>query len=773
MRTLRRSPAFAAIAVASLGLGLGLTTTAFALLDTITHPVAGYEHEARVFRLRWWFDRRQAALSEEWLQGRIAERVPALDGMTLVSSDLVLVGSQFSDRREYVARVEPTFFSLMGITLPVGRPFNAGEEDVAVISQAMWKRGWRDQPLDSITIAVDGRPYRVIGIMPPGTLYPANHSVWLPHRPGMRSDRRTMLRAEKIVRLDRGAGRTTLDAQLNQLATQLNAEYGLQEAPFSFQVTVLHDGESRFDKLQVAMTAAAIAVLLIACVNLANLVLARGLARRGELAVRLAIGASPAAVVRLLLAESIVISVAGVLVGLVLGKWGADILAAMLPADMEWIGLVAPVMSWRVFAASVLAASLGAVVFGLVPAVRIVRGVSLQDPLKRQAGTHTARRRGYSALVTAQSGLCLVLVMGTTVLLREAFALASVEYNFAARSLERAVIAVPRSETWSPGEMTARADRLQAQLLSQPGVRDVTMQASATLPRPVVLAERDGDSVRTVTVLSVRHAMPNYLRTMGRRVIEGRDFDAADSGVTIINASAARLLYPGRSAVGRTVRLGGERGPVVPVVGVVEDLTARFRRADPETNPEIIIVMKQPPGRGLEVLINAEGSDPELRYALNGVFRESGWRLTTGLAHYLEMERFAAGLYGFLARAFGALTLLAVALAAVGIYGVFSCLVADRERDFAIRIGLGAVPMDVARLIGREVLLTVLAGTAIGGTVALGAMWLLDDVLANTSPTDVGSLLFAELVVALVAVVSAAAPVMRAMRVDPARMLRS
>jgi predicted permease len=516
-------------------------------------------------------------------------------------------------------------------------------------------------------------------------------------------------------------------------------------------------------------------VLLIACANLANLMLARGLAKRREVALRLAIGAGRAAVVWQMFAECAVLSVAGATLGLACSVWGVGILNSRVPRDIWWLGILLPQLSWRVFAMAALAAVAAAVVFGLVPAVRVANAVSLDEPLKDEAGTTGRMRQRYSALAISQVGLALVLLMGAGLLIRVVHRLASYPFNFPARLLVQAYIFPARGDTGAaPGVGLGARDALEA-ARGVPGVVDVAGERGMRLPGGAVTAELTGDSTRTYSGISV--VTPNYLRTMGLHVVEGRDFvdgDVAGHGVVILNAAAAARLYPRRAAVGRMLKLGGPatNAPWVRIVGVCGIATAGRPGEAAFLEPRVYLA-RAIAGRGARLVIRTAREDPRIGEAVRRRLRALAPRDNIGVYPYLMWYENDLRSRTFLAELFVTMGSFALILAAVGIYGVLAYGVSRRLREFAVRIALGAQRSDLLKTVLHDGLVMTLAGTGLGAFVAMWSAYLLENLLEDVYPTDALTLLSVEAVLISVAIVASLAPAFRAMRADPVEILRA
>jgi len=537
----------------------------------------------------------------------------------------------------------------------------------------------------------------------------------------------------------------------------------------------------RLGDVHYAMLGAALAVLLIACANLANLMLARGLAKRREVALRLAVGASRSAVVWQMFTECVVITVAGGLVGVATSVWGIKILSTRVPQDMWWLGLVLPQLSWRVFALSALAAAGSAVMFGLIPSIRVANAVSLDEPLKDGAGTTGRLRHRYSALAITEVALALVLLMGAGLLLKVVRRLSTYDYNFPARKLLQGWV-------WRPGlDSATPTQRLAFQLSVVEGVRSVTGVADAAAasnawaPGAAMTAELTADSNRIVITGGYPVVTPRYLRAMGLPVLQGRDFadgDLAGNGAAILNTTAAALLYPRQDPVGHMVKLGGAatNAPWVRIVGVCRTAVVLTDSRDFSTaraDPVVYVVRAPSVGVQTRLVIRATGDPARLAVAVNRALRSLAPRGSYGVYPFLYGYDATLQSRTFLAQLFGSMGSFALMLAAIGMYGVLAYAVSRRLREFAVRLALGAQRSDLLKSVLHDGLVMTLAGTGLGAFIALRFSFLLENVLEVVYPTDVATLVVAEAVLVAVTIAACLAPAYRAMRADPIEILRA
>ena len=783
VRSLRRSPGFLVVTVLALGLGLGLSTTMFAVLEAVRHPLPAYANGDRIFMLSVRSSYRSGQrVPPDAVTSLIARHAPAIDAVVSFGAqrEPILIGGE--PREEFQLIAPGRWFDVMGIRPERGRIFTPADGDgVAVVSHEVWRyalHGRRD--LAGVHVRIGDRSYAVVGVLPH---IERGASAILPERP---ADERASAVAP-IVRVRPGVTRQQADRELAVVAGLLTATYGVASSPWDIKLMPWLDAMQQPEQLatlHLAMVGSALAVLLIACVNLAHLMLARGLAKRRELALRMALGARRAAAVRVMLAEVALVSAAGLALGAVLAVWGSRVLEAILPYDLGWLSWMGTRLSWRVFGLAALAAVLSGVLFGLFPALRIASAVHLTDPLKDEGGTTTGRPRRYSTLVIAEVALALALLMGGALLLRSVHQLRNSFAGFEAETLVNASVTGVRTTRARPG---GGVDTLQTFDLGQvlatargvPGVAAAALQTWAATRGAAVTAELEGDSTRMVTMLQFRIVSPNYLDVHGLPILRGRDFEAGDAagdGAAILSAAAAARLYPRGDAVGRMIKLGGPRAqaPWVRIVGVARTPTAPWESL-PGQGEDAPFWVTRPLSKiwSVTALVRAPSRDPEVLLRLRQALRTVPGVRTVSVQPFTRMRDASIASFDFLAEVFLAIGAMGLGLAALGLYGVLSYAVSRRLREFGVRIALGAEPRVLFRTVMHDGLVMLLAGTGIGAFGALAATSVFSSVVVGVQPTDAISLVAAEAILLLVGLAATLAPALKAVRANPVDILRS
>jgi predicted permease len=793
VRMLQRSPGYTAIAALTLALGIGATTAIFSMVHAVllrSQPFPNADRlvvpQSLVLETgdRWSIT---YADFEDWRAHSVFERVAVFQTWT------ANVTGAAQPERLGAAQVSSEFFEALG-ALPVqGRAFAPEEYEVGQPLLAVVSAGLAARMFGSPQAAVDaqldvaGGSTQVIGVLPPGLEYPAGTDVWMPLRMGperLQNDRRRdnfQYQSIALLRADRSLEQTS--AQLGQLAAaaaQLDA--ATRRERITITATPLTDfvvGSSLTRGLWL-MLGAVVFVLLIGCVNLANLQTSRASARQRELLIRSAIGASRGRLTRQLLTESAVLATMGGVVGVIIANVGVRLLVVAAPAQLpriEEAGISAGVLLF-----ATLATFSSVVFFGLMPAFLAAGGHgALRDDDGRSSGSRRGRRMG-RVLVTIEVALSLLLLVGAGLFLR----------SFAAVRGTNPGVDTARLLTFSIGVQGARYneeeprrltyDALLERLQRIPGLSHAGIVSSLPLGGGGFYLGRvflqDGapeppagpETAAMWVVIS-----PDYFAAAGIGMARGRHFDERDRAdgvpVAIVSREFARSMFGEQDPIGKRVRSWRDENLYREIVGVVDDV--RFFGADDEIRPVFYVPYAQSSWNSMLVMLRTPGDPAALVASAREAVREVDPTLAIGnvrtgdelLTTALAQRRFAATLLG----GFAALALL---LAVTGVYGVLAYNVAQRRREIGIRMALGAVPAGVARMVVGEALRVLLLGLALGlfGAVALSR--LLGSLLFNIAPTDPLTYGGAALLLLLVALVAALIPARAAARVDPLRTIR-
>jgi putative ABC transport system permease protein len=797
IRTLLKNPGFTSVAVLTLGLGIGANIAIFSVVYAVLLRPLPFPHPERLAVVGPDEDGDVGYFAPaEFLAVQREQGV--FDEITAISGGSFNLSVADHPERVFGAVASTNFFHLVGISPLIGRGFapeDAPGEDqlVVVLSDALWNsRFGGNRAILGQSVLVNGEPRTVIGVMPPEFDFPDNAQLWIPPRfavpphptepnddPSARFDTHyfeTYGRLKPVVTPAQAEGPMT--ALFGQIAKQNpNAEQNIKVRVQSLQEYEVGDVRPALSLLLGAVAL----VLLIACANIANLLLARGSARHRELAIRRALGASAARVARQLLTESILLSVAGGLAGIVVAIWCFRPLVALVPAElrsMVHLQLNAPLLIFA-FAVSVLAG----VVFGLVPALQSGLG-DLNETLKANGtrGTMNVGRQGVQkALVLTEIAMALILLCGAGLLMRSFVRLNSVPTGFNPNGVIAMQLSLIQAGYEQPAKRSQFVDQILENIQAIPGVRSAAIVTRLPL--------NPGSSSRSVTVEGHSYApdspaerespdytvvSPGYFRTLNIAFFEGRDFQKTDSaempGVAIVNRAMARVYWPGEDPIRKRFQIEGTN-QWLQVVGVVGDVhqhqlgqppKAMFfapYAQDPWTFFTIAVRTPANPSQFAPALVNAvQGVDRNLP-----VFNVQ--RFDEILAASVSRPRFQAILLAL----FGA---LALALAVIGIYGVMSYTVAQRTNEIGIRMALGAQPQHVLTQILWQGASLAGLGAVVGLVASVVLATLMKSMLFAVSPLDLGTYAAVSALLMVVTLVACYVPARRAMRVDPMVALR-
>ena len=808
-RALRRNPAFAVVAVLTAALGIGATTAVFSVVDGILIKPLPFPEADRLVSV-WSANPRQgddpfttSPPDFRELASADTRAVRSLAAFYPTAFTLAVGGDE--PLRVSGARVSPTFFATLDVAPRHGRAFlpadgEYGAHRVLLISDGLWARAFgRDAAIVGKTVTLDREPFTVVGVMPPEVRFPERRTdAWVPiaFEPGNALNTRGNYFLQIVGRLGPSAAIAQAHDALHRIAARVAAEHP-EGNMTTVRLVPLRDqlvGAGVRSALLVFFGAIAL-VLLIACVNLASLLLARGAARQRELAVRTGLGASRGRLVRQLLAESLLIGVLGGVAGALLAAVGVTALRAGGPADLPRLDEVA--VDARALAFVTLLSVVTAVGFGLAPALQTSRASAAMALREGGRGSVTGtRRRTREILVAVQMALAVVLLVGSGLLIRSFAEVARVDPGFRVESVLTMSIPLPRSQYSSGPPMWAFLDQVLERVRALPGVRSAAATSALSLAggywgKRISFADRaPATSLDQVPHVGYRVVTRGYFETMGVTVRAGRVFDENDRaggpGVVVVNETAARKFWPGRSPIGATIWMGSPealiagrlpssfRFPRLRVVGVVGD--ERFMALDQPAGPEVYQLSTQVTERGSDkYLVVRSDADP---LVLAGAVRREVRTLDPyqPVAEVATMSQLVHGALAqrrFSATLLGTFAALALTLAAVGLYGVVSYSVTQRRRELGLRMALGASARRVLALVLKQGLRPAIAGAVVGLAAAVVLTRLMTSMLFAVAPGDPLTMLAVAGVLGAVAVLASVVPARRALRVHPAEALRS
>jgi putative ABC transport system permease protein len=792
---LAKSRGFAFVAIASLALGIGANSTIFSLVRATVFPSLPYRDAGRLVDLHETSPSLCAGCGVGTSYGSYLEwqqNARAFETMGASSENELVVSGPDEAVRVSAALVTASLFPTLGVRPVMGRGFlpaedRVGGDRVVLLSYGLWQRMFgADTSIVGRTIRVNGMATTVVGVMPRRFGYPEFAQMWAPMGANVTSLARDGRSADVVARLAPGSSLQQARAEIAALTRRIAAEHPREYRDWQGTATPMLDvlrGDSGPPFL--VLLGASAFVLLIACANLANLMLARAARREREVAVRLALGASRARLVRLLLAECFIVSLAGGALGILIALWGVDAIPRLIGTEIPfWIDFV---VDWRVVVFAVALAGLTALAFGLVPALRSSRPV-LVDSLKEgaQSATGTARRgRLRSVLVIAQVAGALVLLAGAGLMIKTFLRARNLDdLGYEARNVLTARVHMLQPRYDEPGQVSAFAASVEDRVKQLPGITEASVEHEeflGTFVGAVSNVTLEGSTAGVPDDIVPRFSRAvgtDYFRLLRIPLVRGRSFEPADRagapGVAVVNDAAARALWPNGDALGKRLKLGGPNDdrPWITIVGVVGNTVGSpLGRSRP--TPFIYVPFAQQPGRPLTLLARATAQPmslaPAIRTQIRAVDPDAATDAVTtmdrSLASWITPVR-------FFVRLLSALATLAIALAALGIYGVVSYTVSQRTREIGIRMALGATSTGILRLVvGYGVALTIM-GLAFGIAGSFALTRVLRGILVDTSATDPAVFAGVSLLLSLVALAACYAPAKRAVRVEPVVALR-
>ncbi|HXS98130.1 MAG TPA: ABC transporter permease [Candidatus Limnocylindrales bacterium] len=807
LRALSSSPGFSAIAILSLALGIGANTAIFSLINAVILKTLPVSHPEQLVELGMKTEDGLSFTNPVWEQVRDHQDV--FSGAFAYSPTRLNLAMGGEVRNANASWVSGAFFRTLGVNPLLGRTIADNDDKrgcpvIGLLSYDFWQRefGGAADVLDR-RLTLNTHPVRIVGVAPPGfsgIQVGEAVDVYLPLcaegtviRENSALDKRNNSWLWIFARLRPGISRQQALARMNTLAPQIFADSLPANFPPDAQKRYL---AQKFNLLQGAkgfsnvrhdykaalytLMAAVVMVLLIACANVANLLISRAAVRRKEVAIRMAIGASRARLIRQLLTESVLLSSIGAILGVVFAQWASRVLVHFLSTSNATVVLDLSI-DIRVLAFTTAVAIATGILFGLAPAWHGTR-VDPNLAMKANARGVVESQAGFSLgkmLVASQVALSLVLLIGAGLMLKTFAKLATLDTGFDKKQV--LLIRVdPRYASVLPERRLSLYQELQRRLAAVPGVRsasfaDITPVSGSSSYQVIHVNGYMGKSAED-SMVWINSISAGFFATMETPFIAGRDFDAHDTLqaplVAVVNESMANKFFGSpRQAVGKTFRPGGNGGSPIQIVGVVKDTKYRSLRAEGEAIAYYPL-SQLPPMRWANFVLRANGPATSLIAGVKAAVDEVNHDITlqfrtlsVQLDESLGRERLLATLSGF----FGA---LALALAVIGLYGVMSYNVARRRNEIGIRMALGAERARVLRMVLGEVAILLLVGLVLGWVVSVFSTRLLASFLYRLEPTDPTTLVTACVVLAVSAVVAGLLPARRAANLDPMTALR-
>jgi putative ABC transport system permease protein len=788
-RVLLRAPAFSAVAILTFAVGIGVNAAVFSVVNAVLLQPLPYPDADRITLV--WLDNRRQGISEDitsypnyrhWREGNTAYQHLA----AFTSQSFTLTGPDEPERL-IGAAVTSNFFDVMGLQPTLGRVFTEanegeGQDAVVVLSHGLWQRRFGGTP-DAIgrTLTLGGRPHEVVGVMPQDMTWPEQAELWKPLAPDQQlREARGSFWLPVIGRLKPGVSVEQAQAEMSALSAQLEQSYESMRGFGANVVTLQRQLVGDVAQGLLVLLVSVGFVLLIACANLANLMFGRTAARQKEFAVRSALGAGRAVLVRQIVTETLVLAVLGALVGVLLAYWATGFFVALggdsIPRA-QTIGI-----DGRVLGFALMLATLAAILSGVIPAWHASRAASaehLREGVRQGAGTASHHTR--SVLVGAEVALAFVLLTGAGLLIQTLWNMQTKDRGFAPERIATMRISAPAT-------MYSRADDVRAfygQLLERvraiPGVESAAtgtavLQPLVTNAMIFAIEGRPLPPPEERIEYPFEVVSPGYFETLGVSLVQGRTFTDHDREgapeVVVVNETLARTVWPDQDPLGRRLRAGGDDAPWLTVVGVIRDMhRTEVTRA---VRPEVYLSTLQSTPRTQMLLVKTTGKAsaivPEVRREVRAINPQLPLFAVSTLDDALAESHSQPIFQATLLAGFAGIALL---LAAIGIYGVTSHAVSQRTQEMGIRMALGAARRDVLRMMLLQHLRPAVFGVAAGIAGALLLSQSLRALLYGVAATDPWT--FAAMAVVLLAVAAAACwlPARRATRVDPLIAVRS
>jgi putative ABC transport system permease protein len=798
VRMLLKKPGLTVVAIVAMGLGIGANTAIFSVVNTVLLQPLPYDQPEQLLRLateqrNQALDGRGAFSTPDFLD--VQQRSTTLEYVATFQGAGTVMTEGGDPERLLGAVVNADYFPLLRVKPILGRVFTREEDKpgaapVILISHGLWQRRFGGDPnIIGRELNLGGKT-TVIGVMPAGFEYPIsddNQDFWEPlfsasfMTKEVRESRANRF-FQVVGRLKPGVTIEQAKADLDLLSRQIEQQSPESNTNLIFNAVSMHEDITRDYRSALLVLLGAVGlVLLIACANVANLLLARAAARQKEVAIRMALGASRSRIASQLLTESVLLSLAGGLVGLLLASWGMKLLVAYGPADVPRLHDVSLDRYVLFFTFGV--ATLTGVLFGLAPALN----VSKPDPgnMLKETGrgaAHGARNWMRSALIVSEVALSLMLLVGAGLLINSFWRLLQTDAGFDPKGVLALDIPLSRATYTKDEQRSAAFEQLIGRMKTLPGVRDVSLVSNVPMTdfdyelsfqvegrEPYKPGE---EAVADYTVVGA-----DYFRTMNIGLLRGRVFTEHDTAnspqVMVVSNAFVRQYFPNEEPIGRRIVFDGNDKTAREIVGVVADV--RRNGLDVNVQPEMYVSHVQKPERRLNVVIRTEAEDAlQLAQAARAEVKAFDpnqiiWRTQTLdqlLLTSVAPRRFNMLLLGIFAG-------VALVLAAVGLYGVMSYSVSWRTREIGIRMALGARRADVLRLVVRQGMTMTLIGLALGLVGAFSISRVLRGLLHGVSPTDPLTFVAVSIVLLVVALLACLVPARRATRVDPIIALRT
>jgi putative ABC transport system permease protein len=794
VRTLLKKPGFTLVAVVTLALGIGASTAIFTVVDTALLRGLPYKSPERLYHL--W----ESTPQKEFAQREFSypdyqdyQKNQTLEGIAAYTGGGAIMSGRGEPERVFAPSATANFFSLLGVDPVIGRTFQPGEDKpgaarVTVLTYGMWQRRFGgNKEIIGQSLTLNGDSYTVVGVLPASFEFAMRAAdLWRPYQPTeAQLTRRFMHGTNVIGRLKTGVTLEQAQTELSLIASRIEQENKQSHAGTGLRLVPLQEQiVGQVKPILLVLLAAVGLVLLIACANVASLMLTRSLGRQKEVAIRAALGASRWRVIRQLLTESVLLSLTGGAAGLLVAYWGVSALVAALPENQL---NALPFLKSLHIDTSILAFSFGlslltGIIFGLAPALQSSR-LDLNEILK-EGGRNTGGGAGHrlrSALVMSEIALAVVLLVGAGLMMKSLLRLLQANIGFNPENLLTMTVVLPAAKYDDANRQINFYEQLKERVQSLPGVSGVG--AIDNLPLQGGNTTRfniEGDPIPPpgqAIEANFRVVSDTYFQTLGVPIISGRMFDERDTadatGVVIIGKSLADRVFAGRDPIGRRLVFTSGQAQPVQVIGVVGDV--KIGGLDEAIRPVTYYSFRQIPGIGTNLVVRTASDPAVLASAIRNEIRTL--EPDVAIFNVRAMEELISTSPAAFMRRFPALLIsifagVALLLAAIGIYGVVSYSVNQQTHHIGVRMALGAQASDILKMVLKQGLTLALVGLAIGVVAALTLMRLLRTLLFEVQTTDTATFGIVVSTLLAVALLACYLPARRATKVDPLVALR-
>jgi putative ABC transport system permease protein len=792
LRSLRRTPGYTAIVIAVMALGIGLNTMVFSMVYGVLYRPMPLPEPQKLVYMEHWNPKRHDDVNLSYTELReMRTRLKTVEyvGAWWDHNAFVTIGKE--PERYYGTTMTHDLFATLGVQPILGTAFTADDEvwgknwSKVLISYRVWKSRYAGDPgVLGKTLRLNGRTRTIVGVMPAGFTWPENQDFWIPMGFDPNDEKWDSFQLVAAGRLKSGVSPQQANAEMNAMITDLRRDHpkefeGLEARVLPYKKRIVDDIRPMMLLLQSAVAF----VLLIACANVANLMLARSAARRREISLRMALGASRTRIVRQLLTESIAVAGGGAALGILLAQWGQRMWISMVPLEMPmWLKfqLDTPVLLFTV-GVTVVAGLL----FGFAPAMHAT-DARLNEALREgssQAGSSRGGNRLRSALVVAEVALSLVLLVGAGLMIRSFMKRYDLENHLRVDGVLTGSVLLPFATYPEPQQRVTFYHELTQQIAALPGVEEVSATNNLPLGRnrwgKLVHAESDKDfDQRRAPAVNYSMIFPGYFHLIGVPLRSGRDFNLSDTPqsqrVAIVNESMAKKLWPKEDALGKRFKFVGDPDSVgwATVVGVCGDVVQSLD--SDEARPEQAYVPHdQDPYQMMALMVRSTSQPAALAAKIRSIIQSRDPdQVLVEPRTFREHVKFSMWMHRLFSSLFGTFAVIALLIAGIGLYGVMAYSVTQRTQEIGIRMALGADGGSVVRMVTIQAMRLTILGIGIGLAGAFAVTRVMAAQLFKVSPTDPPTFTVVCLLLVLSGVTAAWLPALRASRVNPVVALR-